>query len=309
MNRDAKIGIFVLIVICSGVGFVLLAAPTIKRDVYHESRSSLLDFSGESNKKPSRAIIEDDVSLELEVPTGYAEVKSNKTSPITPKQPKEIASSEKKPENIEKQEKPAEQAVSQPIAKAPVSDRKSALKELEESMRNPSIKPDIKLDNTSKNADITKVDENKINPNKSTDKPLDSMVLEDVYYTVKEGDTLSTIARLHYQDSSKHKLISDANKGLSSKDLKIGMKVFIPGTESQKKYATISTPLEKTTMAEVGKTVVYKVKSGDTISSIARKFFGESYSMTEIKKANPGKDLTRLKIGESINIPALSKKN
>ena len=74
------------------------------------------------------------------------------------------------------------------------------------------------------------------------------------------------------------------------------------------KFTVITKPLEKATMADVNKSVIYKVKSGDTISSIARKFFGENYSMTDIKKANPGKDLSRLKIDESINIPGQSKK-
>lgn len=45
----------------------------------------------------------------------------------------------------------------------------------------------------------------------------------------------------------------------------------------------------------------YKIQSGDTFYSLAKKF---SVSMQAIANANPGVDPTRLQIGQSINIPA-----
>ena len=137
---------------------------------------------------------------------------------------------------------------------------------------------------------------------------METKTLEDTIYIVKEGDTLSNIAKAFYDDSKKHQLISDANNGLSSQNLKIGMKIRIPGSESQKNLPTIKKPLENPSMIDENKAVVYKVKQGDTISSIAKKFFGDNFSMADIKKVNPGKDLSRLKIGESISLPSQTKK-
>lgn len=297
MNRDGKIGIIVLIVICSGVGFVLLAAPTVKKDSLKSDRPTLFSSSGKPKKGSTRTFYDEDLSIEMVVPTGSTEASAPRKAEPKPSAPAEIV--------IEK--KAVKLAPEQP-ASSPALDRKAALKELEDAMRNSNDRLDIPLENKPINADKTKIEESVNSSNKSTDKPLESKDLEDSYYTVKEGDTLSNIAKALYQDVNKHKLISDANNGLSAKDLKIGMKLFIPGTESQKKFVVINKPLEKSTMAEVNKTVIYKVKSGDTISSISRKFFGESFSMTEMKKANPGKDLSKLKIGESINIPGQGNK-
>lgn len=298
MNRDVKVGIFVLIVISSSLGFVLLAAPAVKKDSLEDIKPTLFSFSKKSDESSKKAYWDEDLTLEMESPTGAIELSSAeekasvKTKFIEISQPEKVTTRSATDLTLPNTENP------------PNSPIKEATKELNSS----SEKVDKKLEKDDLVADIKKKEENNIITNKPIDKPLEPKVLEDTYYTVKEGDTLSNIARMHYKDMNKHKLISDANKGLKAKDLKIGMKIFLPGAESQKKLEIIMKPIEKPTINDENKIVVYTVKSGDTISTIARKFFGKNYLMEDFKKANPGKDLGKLKIGQTINIPGTNKK-
>lgn len=47
----------------------------------------------------------------------------------------------------------------------------------------------------------------------------------------------------------------------------------------------------------------YTVKQGDTLYSIARQRYGEGKQWTRIADANPGLDPTKLRVGQTINIP------
>ena len=59
-------------------------------------------------------------------------------------------------------------------------------------------------------------------------------------YTVKEGDTLSLIAKKIYGDESKYKKIYEANKDLIGPDpdlIKVGLELTIPPKEDPKGVA------------------------------------------------------------------------
>lgn len=101
-------------------------------------------------------------------------------------------------------------------------------------------------------------------------------------YTVQNGDTLKSLAKKFYGKSSKWKKIYDANKGKipASKKLKKGMKLQIPA-------------------------INYTVKKGDTIKSIAKKYFGARSKWKQIYQIN--KDVVpstlKLKTGTKLVIP------
>ena len=291
MNRDAKVGILILIVICSGWGFVLLAAPSVTTASSGERQHSLFSSDKKNSPISHKSFLDEDLSIEM-----MNHLDENKGSSVENDFSKTEAFSV-----ISKNDKNITNNLPE---KMPLNQKnKEVAIESRESLINPSKKLSNSLDNGLSPVDTIKVTEIKEAPNKLLEKPLEPKVLEDVSYIVKEGDTLSSIAKSHYQESGKYQLIIDANKGLNTKDLKIGMKIILPGTESQKKMLIISKPFEKPTMAEPNKTVLYKVESGDTIYSIAKNLFGNNYSMTDIKNANPEKNLSRLKIGEIITLP------
>jgi nucleoid-associated protein YgaU len=97
-------------------------------------------------------------------------------------------------------------------------------------------------------------------------------------YTVQSGDTLNNIAQRFYNNSSWWTLIQAANPGIDPNNLQIGQLLQIPlGLE-------------------------YIVQSGDTLRSIAQKFYGDSTLWTLIQNANPGIDPNNLQIGHQLQI-------
>ena len=120
----------------------------------------------------------------------------------------------------------------------------------------------------------------------------------DVVYTVKSGDTLSAIASKYgttYQKLAEYNGI--ANPSL----IHVGQKIKIPGTTSTAPSVP-STPTAKpeATTSET----VYTVKSGDTLSSIAKKY-GTTYQ--KLAAYNGISNPNRISVGQKIKIPGTEK--
>lgn len=101
-----------------------------------------------------------------------------------------------------------------------------------------------------------------------------------VTYTVKKGDTLSAIAKKYgttWQAIAKENNLSNPNY------IKVGQKLKIPGSEKK----------------EETKTMTYKVKKGDTLSAIAKKY-GTTWQA--IAKENNLSNPNYIKIGQKLKI-------
>ncbi|MDD2359547.1 MAG: LysM peptidoglycan-binding domain-containing protein [Syntrophaceticus schinkii] len=98
-------------------------------------------------------------------------------------------------------------------------------------------------------------------------------------YTIKAGDTLYSLAR---QFGVTVKAIQDVNPGIDPRHLAIGQKICIPKRRCPEG------------------TFVYVVKSGDTLSAIARRY---KTTVQAIVKVNPGIDPDKLAIGQEICVP------
>ncbi len=115
-----------------------------------------------------------------------------------------------------------------------------------------------------------------------------------VYYRVKSGDTLSTIARRHRTSVKRIKQANNLRKG---RYLSIGQKLKIP-----RKGATVqrTTQTKKRVYAKTG---THVVKSGDSLWIIARRYG----TTTQRVKAANGLKSNRLRIGQKLKIPGRSK--
>lgn len=124
-------------------------------------------------------------------------------------------------------------------------------------------------------------------------------------HKVRKGENLSTISRRHYGKSSYWKRISDANPGVNADRLTVGQKLRIPVLALEKESSERSGVRSNATAAEGMRTSHYRVKKGDTLGKIAKRFYGTEGQWRKISAANQPliPDPKRLKIGIVLEIP------
>ena len=113
-------------------------------------------------------------------------------------------------------------------------------------------------------------------------------------YKVVKGDTLAKIAKAH---GVTLKALEDANKGVEPAKLKINQKLTIPagGTTAPATIGTAGSP-----NAASGGGEVYVVKSGDTLTKIAK-----AHSTTvKVLQAENNLATTQIKVGQKLKLPA-----
>jgi len=114
-------------------------------------------------------------------------------------------------------------------------------------------------------------------------------------YVIASGDTLGAIA---HRNGLALKALMDANPGVNPKKLQIGQKVQIPAGANS--VASAAGPgAAAPDMAAAGDTTTYTVKSGDTLSKIAK------LNHTSFKKIMALNDLktTSIKVGQKLKVP------
>ncbi|MGA2243633.1 MAG: LysM peptidoglycan-binding domain-containing protein [Verrucomicrobiota bacterium] len=114
-------------------------------------------------------------------------------------------------------------------------------------------------------------------------------------YVVVQGDTLAKIAKAN---GVTVKALENANPGVDPKRLKIKQKLVIPGKATE---AAAGTPAAAAGTPDIGSTgATYTVKSGDTLSKIARR---NGITLKALRSAN---NLTtdHIKVGQKLAIPA-----
>jgi LysM repeat protein len=125
-------------------------------------------------------------------------------------------------------------------------------------------------------------------------------VAEMQEYTIVQGDTLD---KIHDNFKVSVRAIMDANQGIDPKKLKIGQKIKIPAPTStpSTSVAPMGAPMTAD-IAAAGGTITYKVKSGDSLTSIKRKYPG--VTIKAIQQANNLGSSTSIKVGQVLKIPA-----
>ena len=115
-------------------------------------------------------------------------------------------------------------------------------------------------------------------------------------YVIASGDTLGAIA---HKNGITLKAMMDANPGVNPKKLKVGQKVQIPAGASSVASAASPGAATPDMAAASGDTTTYTVKSGDTLSKIAK------LNHTSFKKIMAMNDLktTSIKVGQKLKLP------
>jgi len=119
--------------------------------------------------------------------------------------------------------------------------------------------------------------------------------------TIKKGDTLARLAQEYYGSSKEFKRIIQENKSIESHKthLKIGQKIVLPSINKSYEKQKVSTE----------KTRIIEIKKGDTLVSLAQKFYGNSMKFQRIIHANKNikSSKSRLKLGQKVIVPYLPK--
>lgn len=97
----------------------------------------------------------------------------------------------------------------------------------------------------------------------------------ETIYTVKKGDTLSKIAKKY---NTTHKVLASYNGIKNPNKINVGQKIKIPGSRDK---------------------ITYVVKSGDTLSAIAKKY---KTTITKIASDNKIKNVNLIKVGQKLVI-------
>lgn len=121
-------------------------------------------------------------------------------------------------------------------------------------------------------------------------------------YTVKEGDSLASIWRDLTGSERGWEQLQQANPGLDPSRLKIGQVLKVPDWKQSAGASKATAPVR----APAATPGAYTVQSGDTLSSIATKVYGDSKLWKRIYDANKdaiGSDPGALKVGQSLRIP------
>lgn len=126
-----------------------------------------------------------------------------------------------------------------------------------------------------------------------------------VTYTIRSGDTLSTIAGDFYKDTRKWTVIASANPGLDPAKLKVGQVIKIPTEGAIARQAT-TVPERASASAKPGGKF-HTVAKGETLAAIAEKYLGSKGAWKKLYEANKdsiGSDPAKLKVGTRLVIPA-----
>ncbi len=134
-------------------------------------------------------------------------------------------------------------------------------------------------------------------------------------YTVKEGDTLFTIAENYYKDGFKYTEIAKANNLSNPDQLETGSSLEIPKLETQQAQASpapSASPEEEALGTGGGNTTIwgpriegskYTVVEGDWLSTISGRAYGDIFAFERIAKANNIQNADVIEPGQVLTIP------
>lgn len=118
--------------------------------------------------------------------------------------------------------------------------------------------------------------------------------------TVRRGDSFYTIAERELGDGRRYLDIVRANPGLDPRRLKPGQTVVLPGASARSARAGSTKGGEIVASART-----YEVRRGDTLSDIAKKFYGSATKWPQLLEANRDRLAApeRLRPGMVVRVP------
>ncbi|MHC4218637.1 MAG: LysM peptidoglycan-binding domain-containing protein [Planctomycetota bacterium] len=127
-----------------------------------------------------------------------------------------------------------------------------------------------------------------------------------VDYTIREGDSMWTIADHWLGDASRWGAIADANPAIDPDRLRVGQRIRIPGADAPAAGPKLNTPARVPAADQAAGASFHTVRSGDTLSRIAQTHYRDATKWRAIFDANRtaiGGDPDRLEVGMRLRLP------
>ncbi|MGD9238939.1 MAG: tetratricopeptide repeat protein [Desulfobacterales bacterium] len=133
-----------------------------------------------------------------------------------------------------------------------------------------------------------------------------------IAHTLKADETIATLAQRYYGDYRKFHLIAEYNELEDATKVKVGQEIKIPvieGTPIIADPATIQTDSGEPYAAlpdeiiTVKRFIIHTVKPEESLSKLAKMYYGDLSKFDVIAKFNSIKDGTSLRVGQELKIP------
>ncbi len=118
-------------------------------------------------------------------------------------------------------------------------------------------------------------------------------------YTVKDGDTLFTIAEKYYSDGYKYSEIAKENSLADENNIEVGQELQIPRIEGETAIGGGNT----TIWGPKIESDTYTVTEGDWLSTIAARAYGDIMAYTKLAEANNISNPDLIEPGQVLKIP------
>lgn len=138
-----------------------------------------------------------------------------------------------------------------------------------------------------------------------------TLVVRSGSYTIRPGDTFSSIAAEQYGNGNLYWLIEKANPGVNPRRIQPGMTIQLPPRKDAPSAAATSVKPVRQALANQPSELPlspleHRVSEDENLSRIARSLYGEEAVWTEIHELNRdtlGNDPNRLKVGQVLKLP------
>jgi len=122
-----------------------------------------------------------------------------------------------------------------------------------------------------------------------------------VLHTVKEGESLSSIAKQYYGDYKKFNIIARFNNIVDATHVNPGQTIMIPDINRDLNAGAQAMGAKKTTGF-----VWHTIAPGQSISKLAQIYYGDYNQFHIIARYNGMDDATRIKIGDRVKVPKVN---
>jgi tetratricopeptide (TPR) repeat protein len=120
-----------------------------------------------------------------------------------------------------------------------------------------------------------------------------------IIHTIKPGESLSMVAKIYYGDYKKFPIIAKFNNMSDATRIEVGQKIKVPEIEGMPL-------LTKKQEIETGKKyIIHTIKPGESLSMVAKTYYGDYKKFPIIAKFNNMSDATQIEVGQKIKVPEI----